>query len=729
MDKTYNPQTTENRIYRLWERSKAFTPKVDKKKKPFCIIMPPPNANGSLHIGHARFIAIQDLLIRFHRMKGESALWLPGADHAGILTQVIFEKELGKRGKTRFDLGREKFYEEILKFTLSNKQIMYGQMKALGASCDWAREKFTLDPKISTIVLETFVKMYNEGLIFRSERLINWCPRCQTALSDLEIEYEEEKTKLWYIRYLFKDENKFITVATTRPETLLGDTAVAVNPEDKRYKSFIGKILVLPLMHREIPVVADSLVKQEFGSGAVKVTPAHDPLDFEIGKKNKLPLIQVIGFDNKITKDGGKYRDLPLSEAREKILEDLEEKGLLEKVEDYTHAVGHCERCKTPIEPQVSLQWFVKTKDLAKKAIAAVKEKKIKIIPSRFEKNYFLWMRDIRDWCISRQLWWGQQIPVWYCGTKNLSSLQKLMNPDLANREIEGCGQIIASIEKPKKCPKCQNKNLVRDPDTLDTWFSSGQWPFTTLLSSQNGGDFRYFYPTSVMETGYEILFFWVARMIMLGLYRTKKIPFKVVFLHGLVRDAFGEKMSKSKGNVINPLDVIKIHGADALRLALLYGSTPGKDLALSNEKIEAMRNFANKIWNAARFTLAYPNKPELKTRINPNNDDKWILEELDKTVKSVTEDIEKFKLGQAAETLYEFFWHKFCDKYIEAAKKRRNEAQPTLLRVLDTSLRLLHPFMPFITEEIWQMAKSKIRKQKSKIFKEKALIIAEWPK
>ena len=727
MEKVWQPQKIEKKIYQLWEKSKVFSPKIKKGKKPFSIIMPPPNANASLHIGHARFIAIQDLLVRFHRMLGEPSLWLPGADHAGIATQVAFEKKLQLEGKTRFSLGREKFYEEIYKFSQKNKEIMYDQMKALGASCDFKREKFTLDPKISRIVLETFVKMYKNGLIFRKERIINWCPRCQTALSDLEVEYKQEKSKLWYIRYLFKDENRFISVATTRPETMVGDTALAVNPKDERYKDFIGKKVILPLMFREIPIVSSESVDPKFGTGVVKVTPAHDPTDFEIGKKEKLPLIQVIGFNNKMTKKAGKYADLSVLEAREKIIQDLEIKGHLEKVEDYLHSVGFCERCGSLIEPQVSLQWFVKTKPLAKKAISVVKNKKIKIIPERFEKNYLLWMENIRDWCISRQLWWGQQIPIWYCGTENLSSLQKLMNPELAKKEIIGCGEVIASVEKPKQCPKCQNKDLIQDPDILDTWFSSAQWPFTTLMTSPYKKDFEYFYPTTVMETGYEILFFWVARMIMLGLYRTKKIPFKTVFLHGLVRDAFGQKMSKSKGNVIDPLEVIKIYGTDALRMALIFGSTPGKDLSLSSEKIEAMRNFANKIWNAARFILFFPGKEDSKNQPKETKEDKWILKELKKTIKSTTKNIEEFRLGQAAEELYEFFWHKFCDKYIEASKNRKSRAQPILLQVLETSLKLLHPFMPFITEEIWQIARRKIKKEN--FFKERLLISGEWPK
>jgi valyl-tRNA synthetase len=619
---------------------------------------------------------------------------------------------------------------------------MYDQMRSLGASCDWTREKFTLDPKITVTVLETFVKMFKQKLIFRTDRMINWCPRCQTALSDLETEYKEENSKLWFIRYVFKNENRFITVATTRPETMLGDTAIAVNPKDPRYKEFIGKTVVIPLVFREIPIVADPIVDPAFGTGAVKVTPAHDPVDFEIGQKNNLEQIQVIGFDNRMTKKAGKYAGMTLKETREQIITELEAKGQLEKSEDYPHQVGRCERCGCILEPQISRQWFVKTKTLAKSAIKAVKSKKTRILPSHFEKIYFQWMDNIRDWCISRQLWWGQQIPVYYCGTEHLSPLQKLQNPQLGGKDVAGCGEIIASIEKPKKCPKCGSKELVQDPDTLDTWFSSGQWPYTTLGFPQ-GKDYKTFYPTTVMETGYEILFFWVARMMMMGLYRTKKVPFKTVYLHGLVRDAFGKKMSKSKGNSINPLEVTAKYGTDSLRMALVFGSTPGKDLSLSDEKIMAMRNFANKVWNASRFVLEQnairdtqyvirktqaPSSSSHVSHITYHDashpDDKWIVEELNKTIKSVTEDIEKFKLGQAAESLYEFFWHVYCDKYIEMTKNRRTEAQETLLHVLSQSLTLLHPFMPFLTEEIWQRGK----KIAPKHFSSDLLISHQWP-
>ena len=740
MDKTYNPGLTEKKIYAFWEKLGAFSPesKTGKNQGKFSIIMPPPNANAPLHIGHARFVAIQDTLVRYHRLCQESVLWLPGADHAGIATQVLFEKKLAEEGKTRFDLGRKKFFEEVYLFTQKNKKTMYDQMRSLGASCDWKREKFTLDPQITTVVLETFIKMFKQNLIYRSAKMINWCPRCQTALSDLEVVHEEEKTQLWFIRYLFDHENRFLTVATTRPETLLGDTAVCVNPKDPRYQGLIGKTLVVPLIFRKIPIIADEVVDPAFGTGAVKVTPAHDPVDFILGEKNRLEAINVIGFDNHLTKKAGKYANLTVSEARKKIVEDLEAKGQLEKAEEYSHEVGRCERCHTIIEPQISLQWFVKTKPLAKKAIAAVKTKKTKILPAMFEKTYFQWMENIRDWCISRQLWWGQQIPVYYCGSDLLSPLQKLMNPDLSAVDTIGCGEIIASLDKPIKCPKCGNKNLIQDPDTLDTWFSSGQWPFTAL-GFPKGKDYQAFYPTSLLETGYDILFFWVARMMMMSLFRTRHVPFKIVYLHGLVRDAFGKKMSKSKGNTLNPLELTSRFGADALRLALIFGSTPGKDISLSEEKIKAMRNFANKIWNASRFVFSFspkmPKNTPLKKDENP--DDLWIKKELQKTIQNTTSQIDNYNLGQAAEILYEFFWHIFCDKYLEMVKPRLYDQNPevdktsklaavrTLYQVLANSLILLHPFMPFLTEEVWQIG----RKISSEFFPDKALILSTWPK
>lgn len=714
MEKTYQPQKVEKKIYAFWEKGGFFNPKINKKKKPFTIIMPPPNANAPIHVGFGVNVSVEDLMIRYHRMNGQPTLWLPGADHAGILTQVVYERKLAEKGKNRHNLGRKKFFKEVMKFTLNNKKIMQAQIKALGASCDWTRDCFTLDPKFDEPIYTLFKKLFNDGLIYRNERMVNWCPRCQTALSELEVIHKETQSKLWYLRYPFKSENKkFITVATTRPETMLGDTAVAVNPKDKRYQNLIGKSVILPLMNRQIPIIAEKVVDSEFGTGAVKVTPAHDPIDFAIGQKHNLSSIKVIDFDGKMTRETKKYVGLTVKEARKKVLADLKKQNLLEKEESYSHSVGHCERCKTIIEPLISKQWFIKISPLAKPAIKAVKEGKIKIMPRRFEKVYFNWMENIRDWCISRQLWWGHQLPVWYCGSQNLSPLQKQMNKI---SETKGCGEIIVSIKPPQKCPQCNNSKLIRDPDTLDTWFSSGQWPFNTLGWPKKTEDLQHFYPTSVMETGYEILFFWVARMIMLGIYATEKIPFETVYLHGLVRDAFGQKMSKSRGNVIDPIPMTKKYGADALRMALIIGNAPGTDSSLSENKIKGMRNFANKIWNASRFVLAYNGKIN---KSKQNQDDKWILTELDKTIKKTTNLINRYRFDLAAEEIYHFFWHTFCDQYIEMSKKRRDETQPILLHVLETSLKLLHPFMPFITEEIYQ----RLPKH------DKALIIEKWPK
>jgi len=725
--KKYKPEKTESRIYKFWEKEKLFVAKIEKGKKPFVIIMPPPNANAPLHIGHALFVTVEDIMTRYHRMKGQSTLWLPGADHAGILTQVVFERKLAEKGRTRYDLGRKKFFSEVMQFTLSNKKAMENQLRALGASCDWTRNCFTLDPKFDKPIYTVFKKLYDEKLIYRANRIINWCPRCETALSDLEVEHKQEKTKLWYIRYPLKQQG-FITVATTRPETMLGDTAVAVNPKDKRYKNLIGEIAILPLMNREIPIISDKIVDPEFGTGAIKVTPAHDPVDFEMGQKHNLKTIQVIGFDNKMADKAGKYKGLDVKKARYKVLEDLKKKSLLEKEEPYTHSIGHCERCKTTIEPQISSQWFVKIKSLAEKGIEVVKKGKIKIIPKRFEKIYFNWMENIRDWCISRQIWWGHQLPVWYCPfcekiTKN--KINKIFDEKglvlpIAKREIYSKLKPIVSVKEIQKCSKCKAK-LFRDPDTLDTWFSSGQWPFNTLGWIENSKDFKYFYPTSVMETGYEILFFWVARMIMLGIYTTGKIPFETVYLHGLVRDAFGQKMSKSKGNVINPLGMVEKYGADALRMALIMGNAPGTDSSLSENKIKGMRNFGNKIWNASRFVLQDKNqKVESRKLKATHKDDKWILKELEKTEKKVTKSIEKYRFDLAAQEIYSFFWHTFCDKYIEMTKKRKEKAFPVLFLVLKKSLILLHPFMPFITEEIYQKLPNKTKK---------SIMIENWPK
>lgn len=722
MDKVYKHQEVEKKWYEIWERNGSFIPKIDPTKSPFSIIMPPPNANGSLHIGHAMFLTIEDLMIRYHRMKGYPTLWLPGADHAGILTQVVFERKLEKEeGKTRYDLGREQFFTRCMEFTLSNKKVMENQMKAIGASCDWSRKSFTLDPKFNKPIYLTFKKLYDDDLLYRAERMINWCPRCSTALSDLEVIYKEQKDPLYYIHY-----GPFV-LATVRPETKFGDTAIAVHPKDMRYKKWIGQeIEVEGLLGKfKMKVIGDETVDPKFGTGVVKVTPAHDGVDFEVGKRHSLEIKQVIDFDGRLNKETGKYCGLSVKEARKIVSLDLEKKGLLEKVDpNYSHSVAVCERCKTMIEPMVSLQWFIKTKKLSEKAITAVEKGEIKIIPKRFEKNYYIWMKNIRDWCISRQIWWSHQLPVWYCGTTSLSALQMAMNPDLKSNTNSGCGETIVSVDPPSMCPKCGNKNLIQDPDTLDTWFSSGQWPYTTLgwgqvnsrkLKSQLT-DFDYFYPTTVMETGYEILFFWVARMIMLGLYMTGQVPFKTVYLHGLVRDAFGEKMSKSKGNVIDPLDVIATYGADSLRMALVYGTSAGSDVKLGEKKIEAMRNFGNKLWNIGRFIKMnmefFQQKGvkiiEFTARSDQSKlsaEDKKILSQLGMLERGVSRNIENYQFAKAAERLYEFVWHEFADKYIEGSKEKLRQNDPIKLSILlytyNICLKLLHPFMPFITEEI----------------------------
>jgi valyl-tRNA synthetase len=718
MDKIYDHKQAEGKWYSFWEKKNYFQPKIDNKKKPFTIIMPPPNANGELHIGHALGVAVQDLLIRYHRMRGEPSLWLPGADHAGIKTQVVYEKVLSKEGKRRQDLGRDEFFKQTYEFTMKNKSSMETQLKALGASCDWSRERFTLEPEITKAVYTTFKKMFNEGLIYRGERIINWCVRCGTAISDIEVDHEERQTKLWFINYPIKNSKDFITVATTRPETMLGDAAVAVNPDDKRYKSLVGKTAILPLVNREIKIISDSAVDREFGTGAVKVTPAHDPLDFEMGQRHHLEVIKIIGENGKLTIDAGKFSGEKILTAREKIVSALEQKGSIERVKEYSHSIGVCERCRTVVQPLVSKQWFVKIKPLADPAIQAVKQGSVKILPKRFEKIYFNWMENIRDWCISRQIWWGQRMPVYYCGEK--------LNIDCVEKE----GTFV-SIDSPTACPYCGSKKIEQETDTLDTWFSSGQWPYTTLgwpynqLSGNSNqkpaefSDFDYFYPTSVMETGYDILFFWVARMIMFGLYTSGKVPFHTVFLHGLVRDEHGKKMSKSRGNVIDPLTVAEKYGADAVRMALIFGTSPGNDANLGEHKIKGMRNFTNKLWNIGRFVIDMA--PE-KSTPKETKDDKWVLEELGKAKKLIEKYIKDYRFGQAAEELYDFIWHKLADKYIESSKNRREEAQETLEKVLEGSLRLAHPFMPFITEELWQRLPSSIRKADS-------IMISDWPK
>ncbi len=718
----YNPAQTEPEIYAAWERGGYFTPKVDPAKKPFTIIMPPPNANGRLHIGHAMFVTVEDILSRWHRMLGESVLWLPGADHAGILTQVVFERELTKKNITRHQLGREEFNRQCLAFTLANKETMEKQLRTLGASCDWTREKFTLDPNLLPAILLTFKKLFDAGLVYHGNRIISWCSRCATALSDLEVEYGEEQGSLTYIKYPLKDSSEFITVATTRPETMLGDTAVAVNPDDARYKKMVGKLVKLPLTDREIPIIADAVVDREFGTGAVKVTPAHDPVDFEIGQRHQLEQISVVGEDWRMTPAaGGKYSGLKIKEAREKVVADLQAQGLIDKIEPYAHSVGHCERCKAIVEPLISWQWFIKGKELAAAALSAVEKGETKILPERFEKTYFQWMENIRDWCISRQIWWGIRIPIWYCSV---------------------CGKAIVGVDdqgnlqSPTKCPYCGQTEGTFDEegDTFDTWFSSGQWPYVTLGWPKETADFKYFYPTSVMETGYDILFFWVARMMMLGLFATGQVPFRTVYLHGLVRDAFGTKMSKSKGNSIDPLEVVAKYGADALRMALIAGSAPGNDMSLGEEKIKGYRNFANKIWNASRFVLnalekegdKWRNGEAITLRECTLEEDAVILKELEELVKEVTSSLENYRLSDAASSLYEFFWHRYCDWYIEAVKPRlrsedpavRRQAVAVLIKVLKTSMVLLHPFMPFVTEMVW-----------GRLGEPEPLIVATWPK
>jgi valyl-tRNA synthetase len=735
LDKRWQPREHEDALYRLWEKQKTFSPKRGRKQQPFTIIMPPPNANGSLHIGHAMFVTLEDILVRFQRMRGKATLMLPGADHAGILTQVVFERELAKKGKTRFDLGRETFYRACFAFSQKNKQVMYNQIKKLGASCDWSREKFTLDKDISREVVRTFIQLHQDQLVYRAERLINWCPRCMTALSDLEVEYHEVDGQLYFIKYplvthsKITGEQRFIIVATTRPETMLGDTAVAVHPDDKRYQAFVGQKISLPLTNRQVPVIADRQVDPEFGTGAVKVTPAHDPVDFAIGQRHHLESISVIGFDNQMTQAAGTFAGLSAKKARQEMIAALQKKDYLISHKRHVHQVGHCERCKTVIEPQLSLQWFVSMKPLAKPAIQAVKSKKIAFIPKRFTKQYFQWLENIQDWCVSRQLWWGQRLPVYYCGSNGLSQLQRSMNPSLVNKAKTGCGHVMVAVTKPKQCPQCGKKApLIQDPDTFDTWFSSGQWPYLTL-GYPKSRDYQYFYPTSVMETGYEILFFWVARMIMLGLYRTGKAPFKAVYLHGLVRDAFGEKMSKSKGNVINPLGVIEQFGADALRMALVVGAAPGNDISLGEPKIVGYRNFANKVWNIARFVLGQlPQKASSfpayqATMKGLTKEDKQIIGRLNQTVRQATHYLETYKFSPAGELIYQFIWHELADRYIEAVKDRLRSGDKAALAVLGhvfvNSLKLLHPFMPFLTEAVWQKLPRK---------SPEPLIISPWP-
>ena len=697
--KAYEPGRIEKKWYDFWLKQGYFTPRIDPDRKPFVIVMPLPNVTGNLHLGHALFVTLQDIMARWHRMRGEPTLWLPGTDHAGIATQVVVERKLAKQGKTKEGIGREEFTKLILKWADKNRGDIRRQHQLLGASCDWTRERFTLDEGPSKAVRTAFVRLYDKGLIYRGERMINWCPRCQTALSDLEVEHKDIIGHLYYIRYPLTGSKGFVTVATTRPETFLGDTAVAVNPEDERYKNLIGKTVTLPIIDKEIPIIADEAVDTSFGTGALKITPAHDPTDLEVAQRHNLPLVNIMDPDATLNENAGPYQGLERFACRDRVLADLEDKRLLEKIEPYSHSVGHCWRCQTMIEPRVSLQWFVRTQPLAKAAIEAVKDGRVTIIPERFTKIYFDWMENIRDWCISRQLWWGHRIPVWYC---------------------QDCGKVTALVDEPIACVHCGSKQLIQDPDVLDTWFSSALWTHSTLGWPEDTDDLRYFYPGSVMETGYDILFFWVARMIMMGLENMGEVPFHTVYLHGLIRDKGGEKMSRSKlqANAISPAEPIRDYGVDALRFALTVGSMAGNDMSLGQDKLGSGRNFVNKLWNATRFILQSLDTERLEAQaigLQPQKiEDQWIDGQLNKLVKNVTELMEKFQFGEAEQQIYDFVWSKFCDWYIEIAKIRlRSQLTPSplpfLVNTLEKSLRLLHPFMPFVTEELWQSLKRRL--------------------
>ncbi|NLX94469.1 MAG: valine--tRNA ligase, partial [Clostridiales bacterium] len=689
--KQYDPKNVEDRTYQFWLDGNYFHAKVDLDKKPYTIVMPPPNITGQLHMGHALDNTLQDIIIRWRRMQGYDALWLPGTDHASIATEAKLVEALKEEGLTKSDVGREGFLEKAWLWKEKYGGSIINQLKKMGSSCDWERERFTLDEGCSRAVKEVFVTLYEKGLIYRGERIINWCPNCLTSISDAEVEFEEKDSSFWHIRYPLSDGSGYIELATTRPETMLGDTAVAVHPEDERYKHLVGKMLILPIVNKEIPIIADSYVEQDFGTGAVKITPAHDPNDFEVGARHSLPIINVMTEDGHMNENAGKFEGLDSLACRKAIVKELEEGDFLVKVEPMRHNVGACYRCHTTVEPRISLQWFVEMKPLAKPAIDIVKDGTIKFIPERFDKTYFHWMENIKDWCISRQLWWGHRIPAWYCAD---------------------CDEIIVSKEEPSHCIKCGGSKLTQDPDTLDTWFSSALWPFSTLGWPVETPEFKHYYPTSTLVTGYDIIFFWVARMIFSACEQTDMKPFDTVFIHGIIRDAQGRKMSKSLGNGIDPLLLIEEFGADALRFALATGNSPGNDMRFSDEKVESSRNFANKIWNAARFILMNldGDEPAPHTPEEPALEDKWILSRFNTLVKEVTDNLEKFELGIAVQKLYDFIWDVFCDWYIELAKIRlhqENEGKETaktvLIYVMSNTLKLLHPFMPFITEEIWQ--------------------------
>lgn len=708
LEKQYNPKNVEDRIYKTWLDAKYFHAKREPGKKTYTIVIPPPNITGQLHMGHALDNTLQDILIRYHRMAGYDTLWVPGTDHASIATEAKIVEAMKKEGLTKEDIGREKFLERAWAWKAQYGGRIIEQLKKMGSSCDWDRERFTLDEGCSKAVNEVFCNLYEKGLIYRGERIINWCPHCLTSISDAEVEYEEQAGHFWHLRYPFKDGSGYLELATTRPETLLGDTAVAVNPQDERYKDVVGKTLILPLVHREIPVVADDYVEMDFGTGVVKITPAHDPNDFEVGLRHNLEVINVLTPDAKITDDYPKYAGMDRYEARKAIVEDLKAEGALVEVEGYSHNVGTCYRCGTTVEPRVSKQWFVKMKPLAGPAIDAVKNGDTRFIPQRFEKVYFHWLENIRDWCISRQLWWGHRIPAWYCAD---------------------CGEITVSRTAPTACAHCGSKNIEQDPDTLDTWFSSALWPFSTLGWPDETEDYKHYYPTNTLVTGYDIIPFWVMRMMFSGLEQTGQVPFDTVLIHGLVRDAQGRKMSKSLGNGIDPLEIIDKYGADALRFTLATGNSPGNDMRFSDERVEASRNFANKIWNAARFILMNlpENEPAPYIPQELAIEDKWILSQYNTLVSGVTDSLEKFELGMAVQKLYDFIWDVFCDWYIEIAKIRLNSddeekkatARAVLVYVMSNTLKLLHPFMPFITEEIWQTLPHT----------GESIMISDWPK
>ena len=705
--KTYDPKGMEDRIYEKWLEKKYFHAEVDRSKKPFTIVIPPPNVTGRLHMGHALDETLQDILIRYKRMQGYNALWVPGTDHASISTEVKVTNQLKEEGIDKKELGREGFLKRAWQWKEEYGGAIINQLKKLGSSCDWDRERFTMDEGCSEAVLEVFIRLYEKGYIYKGSRIINWCPVCKTSISDAEVEHEEQAGHFWHINYPIKDSDRFVEIATTRPETMLGDTALAVNPEDERYQDIIGKTVILPLVGREIPVIADAYVDKEFGTGVVKITPAHDPNDFEVGRRHNLPEINILNDDATINENGGKYAGMDRYEARKLMVEELKEQGLLVKVADHSHNVGTHDRCGTTVEPLIKQQWFVKMEELAKPAIEAVKNGELTFVPERFDKTYLHWLENIRDWCISRQLWWGHRIPAYYC---------------------DDCGELVVAKEQPAVCPKCGGKHFTQDPDTLDTWFSSALWPFSTLGWPKETEDLDYFYPTDVLVTGYDIIFFWVIRMVFSGYEQTGKSPFHHVLIHGLVRDSLGRKMSKSLGNGIDPLEIIDKYGADALRFTLVTGNAPGNDMRFYMERVEASRNFANKVWNASRFIMMNMEKaqiPETMDLEQLTGADKWILSKVNTLARDVTANMDKFELGIAVQKLYDFIWEEFCDWYIEMVKPRLYQEEDetkaaalwTLRTVLTNGLKLLHPYMPFITEEIF-----------CNLTGEESIMISSWP-